>query len=81
LALQVDDAEIVTRIKHRGATSGRPDDNDEGTIRKRILVYKNETTPVFDYYHAQHKSHSINGVGSVEDIFAHLCELIDAAAK
>jgi adenylate kinase len=81
LALQVDDEEIVTRIKHRGATSGRPDDNDEDIIRNRISVYKNETTPVFDYYHAQHKSHSINGVGSVEDIFTRLCELIDAAAK
>ncbi len=81
LALQVDDAEIVERIKLRGKSSGRPDDNDEATIRNRIFVYKNETTPVFDYYNLQHKSHSINGVGGVEDIFERLCELIDAATK
>ncbi|MDX2282365.1 MAG: adenylate kinase [Saprospiraceae bacterium] len=81
LALQVDDAEIVERIKLRGKSSGRPDDNDEATIRNRIFVYKNETTPVFDYYNEQHKSHSINGVGGVEDIFERLCELIDAATK
>jgi len=81
LALQVDDAEIVERIKLRGKSSGRPDDNDEATIRNRIFVYKNETTPVYDYYNLQHKSHSINGVGGVEDIFVRLCELIDAAAK
>jgi adenylate kinase len=65
----------------RGKSSGRPDDNDEATIRNRIFVYKNETTPVYDYYNLQHKSHSINGVGGVEDIFVRLCELIDAAAK
>jgi adenylate kinase len=41
LALQVDDAEIVERIKLRGKSSGRPDDNDEATIRNRIFVYKN----------------------------------------
>lgn len=81
LALQVDDAEIVERIKLRGKSSGRPDDNDEATIRNRILVYKNETTPVYDYYNLQHKSHSINGVGGVGDIFERLCELIDAAEK
>lgn len=81
LALQVDDAEIVERIKLRGKSSGRPDDNDETIIRNRIAVYKNETTPVFDYYNAQHKSHSINGVGGVEDIFERLCELVDTAAK
>jgi len=81
LALQVDDAEIVERIKLRGKSSGRPDDNDEATIRNRIFVYKNETTPVYDYYNLQHKSHSINGVGGVEDIFERLCELIDAATK
>lgn len=81
LALQVDDAEIVERIKLRSKSSGRPDDNDEATIRNRIFVYKNETTPVFDYYNEQHKSHSINGVGGVEDIFERLCELIDAATK
>ncbi len=81
LALQVDDAEIVERIKLRGKSSGRPDDNDEATIRNRILVYKNETTPVYDYYNLQHKSHSVNGVGGVGDIFERLCELIDAAEK
>jgi adenylate kinase len=81
LALQVDDAEIVERIKLRGKSSGRPDDNDEATIRNRIFVYKNETTPVYDYYNLQHKSHSINGVGGVVDIFERLCELIGAATK
>lgn len=77
LALQVDDEEIVKRILLRGATSGRADDNDESIVRNRINVYKSETTPVFDFYAAKGRSHSIHGVGSIEDIFGRLCEIID----
>jgi adenylate kinase len=77
LALQVDDEEIVHRIKLRGATSGRPDDNDEAIIRNRIDVYKSETTPVFDYYAGKGKSHSIEGTGTIGAIFDRLCTVIN----
>lgn len=77
IALEVDDEEIVQRILNRGITSGRPDDNDETVVRKRIQVYKNETTPVFEYYAQQDKSHSIPGVGEIEVIFDRLCSAID----
>lgn len=76
LALYVDDEEIVHRIKLRGTTSGRTDDNDEGIIRNRINVYKNETSPVFHYYAEQGKSHRIDGIGSIEDIFERLTDSI-----
>ncbi|MBU6342140.1 MAG: adenylate kinase [Bacteroidetes bacterium] len=79
IALQVGDEEIVERIKKRGIESGRVDDQNEEVIRKRINVYKQETTPVYDYYNLQHKSHTIKGVGTVEEIFSSLCTLIDAA--
>ncbi len=77
MALQVNDDEIVQRIKLRGATSGRHDDNDETIIRNRIAVYKNETTPVYDYYARQGKSHSINGIGNIEAIFERLSNIVD----
>ncbi|MEY3242561.1 MAG: hypothetical protein RIR11_4000 [Bacteroidota bacterium] len=77
VALEVDDEEIVVRVLNRGKSSGRPDDNDEAIIRKRITVYKQETTPVFDYYAEHGKSHSIPGVGSIHDIFERLCMTID----
>ncbi len=77
IALDVDEEEIVTRILNRGKSSGRPDDNDESIIRKRINVYKEQTTPVFDYYAEHGKSHSIPGVGSIDDIFERLCSTID----
>jgi adenylate kinase len=77
IALHVDDEEIVRRILLRGQTSSRADDNDEDIIRKRILIYKNETTPVFDFYAQQGKSYHIEGVGSIPDIFERLTVLID----
>jgi adenylate kinase len=78
IALEVEDKEIVERIKMRGATSGRADDNDESIIRNRIEVYKNETTPVFDYYANKKLSHSVKGTGSIDEIFESLCRLIDS---
>ena len=80
LALQVDDEEIIQRIKLRGATSGRADDSDENIIRNRINVYKNETSPVFDFYAAIGKSQSIEGIGDIDAIFGRLSAAIDRLA-
>lgn len=78
IALDVEDEEIIDRIKLRGITSGRPDDTDETIIRNRIDVYKSETAPVFDYYAQQNKSHNINGLGAVDEIFEHISSVIDS---
>ncbi|MCU0348807.1 MAG: adenylate kinase [Saprospiraceae bacterium] len=78
IALDVPDDEITKRILLRGQSSGRSDDSDEATIRKRIDEYKSKTTPVFDHYAKAGKSLKINGIGSVEAIFGQLCEAIDA---
>lgn len=79
IALQVNEEEIVQRLLLRGQSSGRADDSDESVIRKRFSVYRKQTAPVYDYYDHQGKSHSVNGVGSIDDIFDRLCTLIDAA--
>ncbi|MFN0033971.1 MAG: adenylate kinase [Saprospiraceae bacterium] len=78
IALEVDEEEIVHRVLKRGQTSGRADDNDEATVRKRINIYKSETAPVFDYYAAQGKSHSINGLGTVDEIAHRLNAAVEA---
>ncbi|MCB0534155.1 MAG: adenylate kinase [Lewinellaceae bacterium] len=81
LALHVPDEEIIKRITLRGETSGRSDDLDENIIRNRIDVYKSETSPVYDYYAGQDKSHSIEGLGTIDAIFDRLCAVIDAIGK
>lgn len=77
ILLSVEDDEIVTRLLERGKTSGRSDDQKEDTIRNRINIFKNETSPVFDFYAEQEKAVQVEGLGSIDDIFARLCAEID----
>ena len=77
IALDVIEEELVKRLVKRGETSGRSDDTDEQIIRKRFLVYKNETEPVADYYKQLGKFEAIKGIGTVEEIFDALTTLIE----
>jgi len=77
IALDVTEEEIVGRLLERGKTSGRSDDRDESVIRNRFQIYKNETSPVEGYYGDKGKSHLVDGIGSIEDIFDRLCATID----
>jgi adenylate kinase len=77
LSLEVPENEIVQRILLRGKTSGRPDDNDEAIVRNRIGVYLSETRPVFDYYALRGISHTIDGIGQIEEISQRLFQTID----
>ncbi|MCH2083037.1 MAG: adenylate kinase [Saprospiraceae bacterium] len=78
IMLDVEDVEIVTRLLERGKTSGRKDDADEGVIRNRIDVYKDNTFPVYDFYAQSGTSVKVDGMGSIEEIFDRLCAQIDA---
>jgi adenylate kinase len=78
LSLLVDDEEIISRIIKRGESSGRSDDSDPSIIQNRINTYKNQTTPVADYYGKFGKTRLVKGVGTIEDIFESLCKEIDA---
>lgn len=81
LALQVNDDELAARLKKRGATSGRTDDQDETIIRKRIQVYKDETSPVAGYYEKQGKLVNIPGEGTIEETFGLLVAEIGSVVK
>ncbi|MEL7220273.1 MAG: adenylate kinase [Bacteroidota bacterium] len=80
ILLDVGDDEIVKRLLERGKTSGRADDQNEETIRKRIAVFQQETSPVFDYYAEVEKSVKVGGVGSIEDISERLFTELDVFA-
>ncbi len=77
IMLDVPDEEIIKRILGRGATSGRADDLDADIIQNRIDVYKQQTSPVFDFYAQTGKSVKVDGVGGIDDIFNRLCAVID----
>lgn len=69
IALEVNDEELEKRLLLRGKDSGRADDANPEIIRKRIVEYNSKTAPVANYYKQQDKFCSINGIGSIDDIF------------
>jgi adenylate kinase len=77
LSLVVDQEELTKRLLARGATSGRPDDQDESIIRNRIQEYLSKTAAVADYYKAQNKYISVNGIGEIDEIFQSLCDAVE----
>lgn len=76
-ALEVEKLELISRLMGRGKVSGRADDQDISVIENRISVYNRETAPVIDFYDAQGKFKSVNGMGTIEEIFGRLCNVID----
>lgn len=78
IALQVEEEEIVSRLLKRGETSGRADDANEEVIRKRISVYLEETATVYDYYDKQNLSRTVDGLGSIDEIFERLSKEISS---
>lgn len=80
IALNVEKEELVKRLLLRGKDSGRADDGDESIIRNRIQVYNEKTLPVASYYDKQGKYTEVDGIGSIEEIFDRICQVIDDIA-
>lgn len=76
VGLEVPEEELVERMLNRGRLTGRADDNPE-TIKKRLDVYHNQTSPLRDYYSEAGKYLKINGSGNVDDIFNEIAKGID----
>ena len=74
--LDVPEDELMTRLIKRGKDSGRADDNEE-TIKKRLHVYHSQTSPLIDWYKNEKKYQHINGLGTMDGIFADICEAVD----
>jgi adenylate kinase len=77
IGLAVDIEELTKRAIIRGQTSNRADDKDPIVISRRIAVYQEETAPVADYYAKRHKYHEVNGMNTIDEVFADICKVID----
>ena len=75
VGLEVPDEEHIKRIIARGAVSGRADDNEE-TAKKRLDTYYSQTLPLKDFYIAQGKYAQIQGVGTIDGIYAEISKAI-----
>ncbi len=78
------------KIAGKDDITGEPliqrDDDQEETVRKRLHVYHQQTAPLINYYKNWSKAktpgapqfHKVQGIGSVDKIFATMVALLDA---
>ncbi len=66
---------LVERIAGRAQAEGRADDNPE-SVRKRLQVYADQTAPVIEFYRQQGELTVIDGVGSLDEVFARITEAL-----
>lgn len=76
LELDVPEEELMERLVLRGQQSGRADDNEE-TIKKRLVVYHSQTQPLIEWYRQEGLHHHVDGLGSLERIFGDIQKVID----
>lgn len=77
IALDANDEVLIQRLLERGKVSGRTDDQDEGKIRNRFNEYNEKTAPLKEYYEAQGKFHSVNGIGEIDVVTHRLGKVIE----
>ena len=76
VSLDVPEEELIERLINRGKETGRTDDNYE-TIKKRLDVYYNQTTPLKERYLEEGKLFAIEGLGTKDEIFARIASAVD----
>lgn len=80
LELQVEEEVLVERLLKRAEIDGRADDNYE-TIRERLRVFREQTSPLIQYYSKQNKLESIQGMQSEEAVYTEIQAAIAKHAR
>jgi adenylate kinase len=73
--LEVPTELLVERIAGRSAAEGRADDTPD-SVRTRLKVYDDQTAPVIEYYRQRGQLAVVDGVGSLDEVFARLVEAL-----
>ncbi|ATH97049.1 adenylate kinase [Dermabacter jinjuensis] len=77
ILLDVDSEAIVQRLLQRGKEQGRSDDNEE-TIRRRIDVYGEQTTPLIDIYDKRGLVKRVDGMKDIDAVTADILAALGA---
>ena len=81
IELRVDDDALVDRIVGRAreaAAAGEPvraDDNEE-SLRTRLMAYYKQTSPLVGYYYAKGDLTSLDGLGSMDEVAANIAKVL-----
>mgnify|MGYP000920188029 CR=1 FL=1 len=75
LELRVPDEELKRRLAGRGRADDKPE-----VIEQRLVAYRNQTAPLLDYYGSRGLLRTIDGLGTVDEIFARVRTVLDPLA-
>jgi adenylate kinase len=75
LELQVPEEELFRRLAGRGRADDTPD-----VIRQRLVAYRKQTEPLLEYYGSRGMLKTINGLGTVDEIFDRAKKILDSVA-
>jgi adenylate kinase len=82
VVIEVPNPELIDRMKGRALKEGRSDDADESVIRRRIDTYTAQTTACVSHdQSAGVPIHTVNGVGSIEDVERRICQSLGVPAS
>ena len=69
--VDIDTDELFRRLAGRGRADDKPD-----VIRQRLVAYRKQTEPLLDYYEKKEVLKSIDGLGTVDEIFDRVVETL-----
>lgn len=77
IELSVPRDESIQRLSLRATEQGRADDNAE-SIAKRLSIYESETAPILDVYRERGIVDAVDGVGTLDEVFARIVAALAA---
>ena len=83
IELEVDDAILVSRIEGRAAEAvggARADDNVEA-LKKRLVVYHEQTAPLIEYYRKRGILRSVDGMKGMDEVTAEIEAVLGLSTK
>ena len=81
IEMRMDEAALFARIERRAQESAgaRADDNAE-TLKKRIVVYREQTAPILPYYAKSGRLEAVDGMAGVDDVTTQLGSILEGSA-
>src|SRR6185369_13538707 len=80
LELRADENELIGRMLKRASTEGRADDNPQ-TMAHRFEVYRQQTSPLLDYYRFKGILSVIDAMGTPDDVFTRIKTAVEKRRK
>ncbi|MDR1790325.1 MAG: adenylate kinase [Propionibacteriaceae bacterium] len=77
ISLTADTDVLVSRLLKRAEIEGRADDNEE-TIKNRMMVYHESTDPLLAIYRDRELLVEVDGVGAIEEVAERITAALDA---